>query len=147
MRERKLPKWYWCDAGLVRALKGSSGPVVPEERGFLFEGLVAQVLRAYRDYRRLFEDFYYWKTAAKSGIEVDFLLNRGEQFIAIEVKSGNTFSETWCKGLRAISALKGLRRRILVYPRGPRLKTEDSIEILAFTDFSNMLASDTLWGE
>ena len=30
VRERKLPKWYWCDPGLVRAMKGSKGSVLPE---------------------------------------------------------------------------------------------------------------------
>jgi hypothetical protein len=30
-------------------MKRSSGALVPEERGALFEGLVAQVIRAYRD--------------------------------------------------------------------------------------------------
>jgi predicted AAA+ superfamily ATPase len=49
VRVRRLPKWYWCDPGLVRAMKRSSGALVPEERGALFEGLVAQVIRAYRD--------------------------------------------------------------------------------------------------
>lgn len=50
VRERKHPKRYWCDPGLVRAMKRSTGQVLPEERGTLFEGLVAQLLRAYRDY-------------------------------------------------------------------------------------------------
>ena len=31
----------------------------PEERGALFEGLVAQLIRAYRDYRNLCDDVYY----------------------------------------------------------------------------------------
>jgi predicted AAA+ superfamily ATPase len=60
VRERKHPKWYWCDPGLVRAMKRSFGPVVPEERGTLFEGLVAQVIRAYRDYRGICDEIYYW---------------------------------------------------------------------------------------
>jgi len=55
VRERKLPKWYWCDPGLVRAMKQSSGSLTPEERGPLFEGLVAQLLRAYKDYRSIFD--------------------------------------------------------------------------------------------
>ena len=49
VRERKHPKWYWCDPGLVRAVKRSSGALIPEELGPLFEGLVAQLLRAYKD--------------------------------------------------------------------------------------------------
>jgi predicted AAA+ superfamily ATPase len=35
VRERKLPKWYWCDPGIVRAMKRTSGGVPPEEQGVL----------------------------------------------------------------------------------------------------------------
>ncbi|HEQ71050.1 MAG TPA: ATP-binding protein, partial [Spirochaetia bacterium] len=33
VRERKLPKWYWCDPGIVRAMKRSTGALVVEEKG------------------------------------------------------------------------------------------------------------------
>ena len=74
VRERKLPKWYWCDSGVVRAMKRASGDVLPEERGALFEGLVAQTLRAYRDYRQSFDEFFYWSPAESRTTEVDFIL-------------------------------------------------------------------------
>ncbi len=49
VRERKSPKWYWCDPGIVRSMKRSSGAPAPEERGALFEGMVAQLIRSYKD--------------------------------------------------------------------------------------------------
>jgi len=142
VRERKLPKWYWCDPGIVRAMKRVSGDVAPEERGALFEGMVAQLLRAYRDYRGLFDEMYYWAPSVKSKTEVDFLLVRGAELIAVEAKSGKTFTEAWCKGLRAVAELKGLRRRIIVYPRGPVLRTKDGIEVLPYQDFAEQLAAN-----
>ena len=144
-RERKLPKWYWCDPGIVRAIKNQKGPPAPEERGALFEGLVAQLIRSYMDYRDLCEEWYYWATAAQNRTKVDFLLRRGGDFIAIEVKSGGTFSRSWCTGLRALADLDGLCRRIIVYTDGPELRTEDGIEVLPFPTFSNLLADDDLW--
>ena len=144
VRERKLPKWYWCDPGLVRAMKRSKGGVVPEERGALFEGLVAQLLRAYKDYGDLCDDIYYWGTSGASASELDFLLVRGKELVAVEAKSGNTFTEAWCKGLRAVGQLKGLRRRIIVYPRGPLLRTIDGIEIMPFQHLAEQLASGSL---
>ncbi len=145
VRERKLPKWYWCDPGVVRAMKKARGPVIPEEHGALFEGLVAQLIRAYRDYRDLYDDVYYWGFAGVSGTEVDFLLVRGQRIIAIEAKSGQNFTEKWCRGLRAVAQLKGLCRRMIVYPHGPALKTEDGIEVVPFANFSSLLASGELW--
>jgi uncharacterized protein len=144
VRERRLPKWYWCDPGLVRAMKRSSGQLVVEERGALFEGLVAQVLRAYRDYRGIYDEMYYWGPSAGMAVEVDFLLAQGKQFVAVEAKSGGSFTDSWCKGLRAAAPLKGLRRRLVVYPRGPALRTEDGIEVLPFQDFASLLAAGEL---
>ena len=144
VRERKLPKWYWCDPGIVRAMKRVSGSVAPEERGALFEGLVAQLLRAYMDYRGLFDEMYYWATTAKSSTEVDFLLIRGGELIAVEAKSGGKFMEGWCKGLRAVAMLKGVRRRIIVYPRGPVLQTKDGIDVMPFQYFAELLADSAL---
>ena len=144
VRERKLPKWYWCDPGIVRAMKRTSGGVVPEERGALFEGMVAQLLRAYRDYCGIFDDMYCWAPATRSGTEVDFLLVRGGEFVAVEAKSGKTFTEGWCKGLRAMARLDGLRRRIIVYPRGPELQTKDGIEVFPFQHFAEQLAGNAL---
>ncbi|HSM89657.1 MAG TPA: DUF4143 domain-containing protein [Desulfobacterales bacterium] len=144
VRERKHPKWYWCDPGLVRAMKRSFGEVITEERGALFEGLVAQIIRAYRDYRGICDEVYFWAASEGAAAEVAFLLARGRQFVAIEAKSGGSFTESWCKGLRAAALLKGLKRRLIVYPCGPALRTQDGIEVLPFRDFADMLASGTL---
>jgi predicted AAA+ superfamily ATPase len=144
VRERKLPKWYWCDPGLIRAMKKSTGVPAPEEKGPLFEGLVAQLLRAYKDYRGICDGIYYWAPANRSDTEVDFLIARGSDLIAVEAKSGAVFAETWGKGLRAVASLEGVRRRIIVYPRGPALRTRDGIEVLPFRDFSDILAGGKL---
>lgn len=144
VRERKLPKWYWCDPGLVRAMKRASGDVAIEERGPLFEGLVAQLLRASMDYFGVGEELYYWAPSSKAETEVDFLLVKGKRIIAVEAKSGKVFSESWGKGLRAVASLKGLQRRIIVYPSGPSLQTKDGIEVLPFTRFTELLTQNFL---
>ncbi len=140
LRERKHPKWYWCDPGIVRSMKKATGSLSPEEKGALFEGLVAQVLRAYKDYRQVFDEMYYWSPFSGIKTEVDFLLLKGDRFIAVEVKSGKNFSQAWCKGLRAIVELKGVQRRIIVYPNGPVMQTEDGIEVMPFRTFTNQLS-------
>ncbi len=145
VRERKLPKWYWCDPGIVRVMKQTTGTLAPEEKGALFEGMVAQLLRAYKDYRGICNDMYYWAPSGRSETEVDFILVRGTDLIAVEAKSGNTFTDAWCKGLRAVAQLKGLQRRIIVYPRGPAMRTKDGIDVLPFQQFADQLAGNALW--
>jgi predicted AAA+ superfamily ATPase len=145
IRERRLPKWYWCDPGLVRAMKRNTGPVSSEERGSLFEGLVAQLIRAAMDYHKVADGCSYWAPAEASDTEVDFLLTRGKRHVAVEAKSGASFNSSWARGLNAIRGLPGLERRIVVYPAGPPLKTESGIEVLPLTDFSNLLTTGKIW--
>jgi predicted AAA+ superfamily ATPase len=125
-------------------MKRSKGPLVQEEKGALFEGLVAQVLRAYKDYQGLFDEMFYWAPLGQSGTEVDFILIWDSELIAVEAKAGNTFTDTWCRGLRAVEPLKGLRRRIIVYPRGPAMRTRDGIDVLPFQQFAGELAAGAL---
>jgi predicted AAA+ superfamily ATPase len=145
VRERKMPKWYWCDPGIVRAMKRATGPMAPEEEGALFEGLVAQLLRAYKEYRSLCDNIFYWAPSDRTTQEVDFILIRGSDLIAVEAKSGKTFKNTWCKGLRVIETLKRLQRRIVVCPRGPAMRTKDGIDVLPFKQFADELAAGSLW--
>jgi predicted AAA+ superfamily ATPase len=137
VKERTHPKLYWCDPGLVRALKRQSGPLAAEERGALLEGWVAQLLRAYRDYRGLFDDWFFWAPSEAQRTEVDFLLRRGREMTAIEVKAGPSFSESDARGLRAITGLTGLVRRVLVYGGSRRLRTKEGIDVLPVGLFVN----------
>jgi len=110
-------------------------------------GMVAQMLRAYKDYRGICDDLYYWAPSDRSAIEVDFILVRGSDLIAVEAKSGATFADTWCRSLRAIAQIKGVIRRIIVYPRGPEMRTRDGIDVLPFKHFADELAGNALWNE
>jgi predicted AAA+ superfamily ATPase len=144
VRERRLPKWYWCDPGLARAMRGTRGAPAAEERGALFEGFVAQLLRAYRDYNALCDSIAYW-CPERRGAEVDFVLTRGDEHLAIEVKSGAQFSDRWCAGLRALAPLPNLRRRLIACPGGVRLRTEDGIDVLPLAELAAELAAGSLW--
>ncbi len=145
VRERKHPKLYWVDPGLVRAVKRQLGPVVGEERGALFEGWVFTLLRTYAEERELYDEIFYWSPPAGSATEVDFLLRRGREFVAIEVKSSARYSSALTSGLRAISDLKHLVRRILVFT-GPRpLSTPEGIEVWPVRRFLDAVSSGKLW--
>lgn len=134
MKERKHPKLYFIDPGLVRALKKNTGRISIEEKGALFEGWIAALLQAHNAYRNIFDDWYYW-SSSESKAEVDFLLRRSGSFVAIEVKSSKTISKQDLKGLKAISTLKGLEKRMVVYPGESKQKTESGIEILPLRTF------------
>lgn len=145
LREKKHPKLYWVDPGLVRAVNNRFSEIYPEERGALFEGFIASVLKAYQDYNDLFDELYYWSPASSQNLEVDFLLKRENDIIAIEVKSSLNLQRSHFKGLKAISELEGLRKKILVYPGEKKMKTEDDIEIWPLPFFLECLDNNNLW--
>lgn len=146
VRERKHPKLYLFDPGVVRALKGQLGPrPAPEELGALLEGWVAALLRAYGDYRGLFDDWAYWAPARARATEVDFVLRRGQERLAIETKMARQARPADLAGLRAIADLGGLVRRVLVCRTERRQRTEDGIDILPLPRFLEELAAGRLW--
>lgn len=145
VRERRHPKLYWVDPGIVRAAKRYLGPVAPEERGPLLEGWLLTVLRAHNSGSDLFEDISYWAPAQARQTEVDFVLRRGRDHLALEVKAGTRFSTPDLAGLRAIADLPGLVRRVLVYLGDRRLRTEDGIEVWPLDHFLRSVAGGRLW--
>jgi predicted AAA+ superfamily ATPase len=147
VRERRHPKLYWADPGLPRAMKRQLGPPGAEERGHLFEGWVVCLLRAYRDYRGLFDDWGYWAPGNGSRLEVDLVLRRGDDLVALEVRSGEKVFEADLRGLRAIAELPGVRRRLIVYRGRRRQKTADGIDILPVGAFLTDLESSSLFPE
>jgi hypothetical protein len=105
---------------------------------------LASLLRAYRDYRGLFEDWGYWAPGKGSSLEVDFVLRRGRDLVAVEVRSGQRVFETDLRGLRAIAELLRVRRRLVVCRGDRRQKTADGIEILPIRPFLDELEASSL---
>jgi predicted AAA+ superfamily ATPase len=145
VRERKHPKFYWVDPGVVRAINHRFGEIQPDEKGPLFEGFIAGLLRTYQEYYDLFDDMFFWSPAEAQDTEVDFLIRRNDQFIAMEVKSGDKIFKQHLKGLRAISGLPGIKRRVLIYDGETEQKTQDGIDIWPFETFNQSLIQNTLW--
>lgn len=145
VRERRHPKLYWVDPGLVRAAKRQLGPVAAEERGALLEGWIFTVLRAYNEPAELFEEVSYWAPLQARETEVDFLLRRGREYLALEVKAHARFSSTHLAGLEAIGELPRLARRVLVYLGEQRLRTEAGIEVWPLRALLEALEEGRLW--
>ncbi|MBU0734872.1 MAG: AAA family ATPase [Proteobacteria bacterium] len=82
----RAAKFYLFDVGVAGAITKRH---LKEERGELFgkafEHFLFMEIAAYNSYRELDFDINYWRT--KSGLEVDFVLGRGE--VAIEVKGSS----------------------------------------------------------
>jgi predicted AAA+ superfamily ATPase len=144
VRERRHPKLYWVDPGIVRAVKRQLGPLAVEERGSLLEGWVLTTLRAYAEVRHVYDEVHYW-APSEGSIEVDFLLRRDRDLLAIEVKANTRFTPQILRGLRAIGDVSNVVRRVLVYGGIRELETEDGIKIWPVEHFAHKLAAGELW--
>jgi predicted AAA+ superfamily ATPase len=139
VREKIKEKFYFIDPGVVRSCKNVNGAVTAEEKGSLFEGLVFTLLTTQKELYRDIDQLNYWSPAEAKKTEVDFLITRGNEKIAIEVKSGTNVSSQDLLGLKAIAELKSVKRLIVVYTGSVKRKTEDGIEILPFKNFIDEL--------
>jgi uncharacterized protein len=78
----KTPKLYWSDTGLALSLAGG------EPSGAHLENYVLTDLLAWRDTEAPRPGISYWRTAG--GAEVDFVIERRQRLLAIEVKATAT---------------------------------------------------------
>ena len=132
-------KFYFSDVGVVNCL-AKRGKLVPgsELFGKAFENWVFHELCAHRAYSDLGYDLSYWRLA--SGIEVDFIV--GDMEIAIEAKASPKITSDYLRNLREIiKDHPKLKRRIVVSLEERPRKTEDGIEILPYSVFTEALWS------
>ena len=70
---------------------------------------------------------------------------REGDFVAIEAKASARTHDRHLAGLRAVAALPGLRRSILVYTGTRQMRTSDGIDIWPLPAFLEALETDRLW--
>lgn len=148
VKERRHPKLYWTDSGVVRGVRREFHPPTSAERGPLFEGWIGQLLRAYGESAsgtgHPFDGLWYW-APSEGQIEVDFLIKAGKSFFAVEAKAKTAVSSKDFAGLRAIHGLAGVKRRVVVYLGDRPQRTEDGIDVLPVREFLAALEQRKLW--
>lgn len=117
------PKFYFFDAGIYGILRPAGPLDRPEEKaGAALEGLVAQHLRAWIDYRNPRCQLSYWRTSA--GSEIDFIVYGKDLFWAIEVKNASTIHPQDLRALKTFGLDYPQAKRVLVYRGKEKLKRE-----------------------
>lgn len=93
----KTPKLYFLDPGLAAWLLEISDPSQISShplRGALFETWVFTELLKGRTNRGLSPNLYFWRD--RHGLELDFVMDRGQELVLIEAKSGRTIpADAW----------------------------------------------------
>lgn len=107
----KMPKLYFFDPGLVCSLLG----IEKEEqlhthylKGGIFESFVLSEMIKKRFNNGLQNNCYYWRD--KTGREIDCLVDRGQDFLPVEIKSSRTIISDFFENLSWFESCAGLKR-------------------------------------
>ncbi len=127
----KAPKYYLFDVGVANYLRKQH---LEEERGEefgrAFEHFLLMEILAYRSYSGQDFTINFWRT--KTGLEIDFILARGE--IAIEIKGANRIDKRDLNALAAFTEEYSPKRNFVVCNEKEK-RLHGKIEILPWSNF------------
>jgi len=127
----KAPKYYLFDVGVANYLrKQHLEEEKGEEFGRAFEHFLLMEILAYRSYSGQDFTINFWRT--KTGLEIDFILARGE--IAIEIKGANRIDKRDLNALVAFAEEYSPKRNFLVCNEKEK-RLHGKIEILPWSNF------------
>ena len=125
----KRPKVYWFDTGLVNFLTrefDSKGLSKKKEYGFLFETFIYHHLKVWASLKVPNPVIYYWRM--RTGEEVDFVVEAGNEIIPIEVKAKKEVGYGDIKNLLVfLSAYPQTKTAMLIYTGDKVVRLSDKI--------------------
>jgi uncharacterized protein len=101
LRVMKTPKIHWFDSGMAAHIQGHFTPIAIQsvrEWGGLWETWVLNQIRPLCQLLTPRADLYYWRL--RSGEEVDAVIQRGNLFIPLEIKSKSSAGYNDIKSLQ-----------------------------------------------
>lgn len=136
----KMPKLYFYDTGLAAALLGIENSQQLELnpfRGALFENFVILDLIKQRFNQANSSNLFFWRDSA--GNELDVLIDQAERLIPIEIKSGQTVTPAFFKGLNYWQKLTGEEGGYVIYGGNQMEKRSHGRTVLPYTDIAKLL--------
>ena len=129
----KMPKLYFYDTGLASALLGiqnSDQIDLHPFRGSLFENMVVVDFLKTRFNKAKTNNLYFWRDNA--GNEVDLLIDNGPTIIPIEIKSGQTVTNDYFKGILYWNKLTQNEGGFVVYGGKITQKRSSGISVIPY---------------
>ena len=136
----KSPKLYFYDTGIASSLLRITDPEMVSTHylyGALFENLVISEIIKSQIHGGLRPSVYYWRDS--NGIEIDCIIEKGnKEFIALEIKGGQTFNEGYLKNLNLLPVKDKSQtvRKLVIYAGGDEAVIKD-IEIVPWKRFAS----------
>lgn len=136
----KMPKLYFFDVGLAIALLGIQHPQqldLHPLKGNLFENMVVMELLKERYNAGKTDNLYFWRNS--KGHEVDILIDNGIELIPVEIKSGETITKAYFKGINYWNKLTDTTRGYVVYAGNELQERSNGTKVVPYTEISKSL--------
>lgn len=138
-RLTKSPKLYFLDTGLACYLLDIHGPsqlATHPLRGALFETFVVSELLKQRFNSGKEDNLYYFRD--HKGNEVDIVLDYGSQASLVEVKSGQTVTKSFFRGLEYFAGLhKNILNSYLIYG-GEEKRSQKGVNLTGWNNIASL---------
>ncbi len=136
----KQSKLYFLDTGVLCSLLDIQSPEQLSShylRGNIFESYIIMEYIKMRYHTGLVPNAFFWRD--NTGHEVDLLLEKGETFKVIEIKSGETINSDFFKGLNYFGNLSELSKenRFLIYG-GSKNYNRTAAKVLSWKNFGEI---------
>ncbi|MDP2236325.1 MAG: ATP-binding protein [Bacteroidales bacterium] len=133
----KMPKLYFYDTGLATALLGIENAAQLELhpfRGSLFENMVIVDVLKKRYNAGKPHNLYFWRDNV--GNEVDLLIKHGNSLVPVEIKSGQTVTNEYFKGILFWNKITQTRGGYIVYGGDMRQNRSNEVKVVSFRDLN-----------
>ncbi len=136
----KMPKLYFYDTGLAVSLLGIERReqlVLHPFRGNLFENLIVVELLKHRFNKGKKSNLSFWRDNV--GHEIDVIIQDGEHLTPVEIKSGQTVTEEYFKGLAFWQKVCPGSNGYIIYGGKSEQRRSNGIEVLPYYKMEGML--------
>ena len=141
----KMPKLYFYDTGLAVALLGIESIehlAFHSSRGSLFENMAIVDFLKRRYNRGKSNNLFFWRDS--KGNEIDLLIETGNSWTPVEIKSGQTLSEDSFRGIQFWNKLTDTKGGCLVYGGDTTQKRSNGITIIPFNSIAGINFNDEI---
>lgn len=132
----KAPKLYFVDTGLacsLLAIRNKEELALSHFYGALVENYIIVECMKNNANQQLDQAFYYWRDS--NGVEIDLIIDQGADFVPIEIKSAQTFSNDFTANLKKIKDYANIQNAVVVYNGMMEFTTNDHIEVINWESF------------
>ncbi|MDP2414314.1 ATP-binding protein [Daejeonella sp.] len=130
----KMPKLYFCDTGLATALLGIQNAQqldLHPFKGSLFENMVIVDFLKRRFNIAQVSNLFFWRDNV--GNEIDLLIDKVSELCPVEIKSGQTVTNDYFKGIKFWNKISQQEGGTVIYGGSSIQRRSNHIQVIPYT--------------